>query len=346
MARILCGVMGDSLGHVGEALALAQALPDHQFLFLGGGQVTRLTESGYEVQALPLLSTAYRGNRVDLAATLGQGARALLGLAPALARAERMMRRFQPHLVLSLFEVFSQLAAKRLGLPCLSLDHQHFLSHCHRLPISGQVPGQALLRLSLRATTSWAGHYLVHSFFPLSARDPRRTETFPPLLAPEVAAMVPRAGNHVLVYQTSATFSHLLPALRAWGRPCLVYGLGSRPDQANLTFCPANRQQFWRHLASCRFLVANGGHNAISEALHLGKPVLAMPIALAYEQYANACMLRHLGWGDYSLSPRPEPDLFRSFERRLDSYRQRLAGRTFNGTFQVAQRLREWLGEA
>jgi uncharacterized protein (TIGR00661 family) len=343
MARILCGVMGDALGHVGEALALSQAMPGHRFLFLGGGVALKLRQAGLEVEPLPLLGTAYRHNRVDLIATLGQGALALLGLAEALAGVERAIRRFKPDLVLSLFEAFTQLAARRLGLPCLSLDHQHFLTQCQPLPVAGQETARALLRLSLQATTSWASGYLVHSFFTLRPRHPVRCQVFPPLLSPELRGPRPSQGGHALVYQTSSTFQRLLPALRQWGEPCLVYGLGQRPARGNLVFRPPERRAFLADLAACRFLVANGGHNAISEALYLGKPVLALPIALAYEQYANACMLRQMGLGDYSLGPAPDPELFRGFAGRLGEFQDRLAGRVFFGTELIAKRLEEVL---
>ncbi|MBA4358534.1 MAG: hypothetical protein C0405_12510 [Desulfovibrio sp.] len=343
MARILCGVMGDAMGHVNEALALAQALPGHEFLFLGGGQVARLGQAGYRVEPLPLLGTAYNANRVAVAATIGQGARALTGLAQTLAKVERVIRRFRPDLALSLYEVFTLLAAGRLGLACLSLNHQHFLDRCHPPPIQGQATARLLLRLSLASFCGLARRCLVPSFFPLRPRDPRRTQVFPPLLSPGLAELRPTQGEHAVVYQTSATFRRLLPALRQWGRPCVIYGLGRRPACGNLVFRAPDRRRFLEDLASCRFLVANGGHTAISEALYLGKPVLSFPIALAFEQYANACMLRRLGYGDFSLNPSPQAHLLRSFETRLEQFSAAMAGGDFHGTARLAGRLEQLL---
>jgi UDP:flavonoid glycosyltransferase YjiC (YdhE family) len=38
MSRICYGVMGDARGHLSRALAIAQELPQHEFLFIGGSK--------------------------------------------------------------------------------------------------------------------------------------------------------------------------------------------------------------------------------------------------------------------------------------------------------------------
>lgn len=343
MARILCGVMGDALGHMIQARVLAQVLAEHEFLFLGGGQASQLTGLGHCVESLPVPGTVYANNRLDLPATIVSGLTALARLRPALARVRAIIRQFQPQLILSLYEFFTPLAARQLGLECLSLDQQHLLTHCQPLPIPGQTSGRRLLQASLRGLFGWSSHHWLHSFFPLVPRDPVRTEVFSPLLSPSLRSLRPVSGESVLVYQTSSTFGGLLPALEQWGRPCLIYGLGRRPARKRLVFRPPDPEAFLADLAACRFLVANGGHNAISEALFLGKPVLSLPIAQAYEQYVNAFMLRRMGYGDFSLNSHPSPELFRSFEARLGQFQRAIAGQDFYGTDRLCARLRQRL---
>ena len=343
MARILCGVMGDALGHVAQARVLAQELSAHEFLFVGGGRVADLAAEGRQMERLPLLATRYRQNRLDLAATLRGGLKALAGLRPALSRLRGLIRAFDPQLILSLYEPWVPLAARQLGRPCLSLDNQHALSHCRPLGIPGQATGRLLLEVSLRGLYSLSSRYLVHSFFPLEPSDPARVEVFPPLVSPALRDLRPRPGEAVLVYQTSSTFQRLLPALEEWGQPCLVYGLGQGLGRGNLVFRPPDPEAFRQDLAACHFLVANGGHNAISEALYLGKPVLSLPIALAYEQYINSYMLRRLGYGDFSLDPAPGPGLFQAFAQRLPHYERAMAMGDFYGTDQLCRRLLDLL---
>ena len=56
MSRICYGVMGDARGHLSRALAIAQELPQHEFLFIGGGKVHILKEKGYRVEECPHIS--------------------------------------------------------------------------------------------------------------------------------------------------------------------------------------------------------------------------------------------------------------------------------------------------
>ena len=45
------------------------------------------------------------------------------------------MERFQPDVTMSDYEYFVPRAARRAGLPCLSVDHQHVITACrHPVP--------------------------------------------------------------------------------------------------------------------------------------------------------------------------------------------------------------------
>jgi uncharacterized protein (TIGR00661 family) len=206
--------------------------------------------------------------------------------------------------------------------------------------------GRLLLALPVRYLYSRADRYLIPTLGPLAPIDPKTTEPFPPILSPEVKRVAPEKGDHVLVYQTSSTFGRLLPALEALGGRVVVYGFGSRPGTRSIRFKGPSKATFLRDLASCRYAVTNGGLNAISEALYLGKPVLAFPIRGAHEQLANARMLRHLGYGEFTLDPAPGVDLFRRFEDRLDRFRTRLSGRLLDGAAPMAERLEEIIGRS
>jgi len=154
-----------------------------------------------------------------------------------------------------------------------------------------------------------------------------------------VKAFTPKEGSHVLVYQTSPTFRRLFPALRRLPCRVIVYGMGTHSSSGNLVFRGPSKQAFLEDLSSCRYLITNGGHNAVSEALYFGKPVLAFPIGLAYEQWINARMVSRLGYGGDSRNPKPEASLFQRFETRLDSYREAIAKRDFYGTDRMLSRL-------
>jgi len=343
MARLLYGVMGDANGHVQRALSIARELKRHDFLFVGGGKVATLRRTGYPVVEIPMLATFYRQDRVDIGATVTNAVRVLAGAGATLRQIRTAIRQFRPHMAITDYEFFLPLAARSMGLRCVSIDHQHFLTQCAFPAGGGQALSRLLFYLPLRLLYQRADSYLVTSFFKLPMKPGSRGRLFPPVIKEAVQQARPVQGRHALVYQTAPTLKRLLPVLRQQPYRCVIYGLGQRPACGNLVFRAPSSQGFVQDLATCRFAITNGGHNVISEALFLGKPVFAIPIHLAYEQYCNALMLRRLGWGDFGCAQTLSPDMLQRFVKRLPAYRRRLVDHNFLGNRRLAACLEELL---
>jgi len=56
---------------------------------------------------------------------------------------------------------------------------------------------------------------------------------------------------------------------------------------------------FFNDVVSARAVIANSGFSLVTEALHLGKPYLAMPVVHQFEQLFNAYWLEKSGYGAY-----------------------------------------------
>ncbi len=166
-----------------------------------------------------------------------------------------------------------------------------------------------------------ANHYLIVSFFDLPPTDPKRTDVFPAIVNRMITEQQPTEGDHVLVYQTSPTFHRLFPLLETMDSRFIIYGFGKRPSRKNLEFKGRSKEGFINDLASCRYVIANGGHNVISEALYLGKPVFSFPIASHYEQFVNARFLGELGYGYHCTDINTAVEVLELFETRLDKFR-------------------------
>lgn len=339
MARIVYGVMGDARGHVARSLIIARQMPQHELLFIGGGAVHEARSLGYPVERVPMASTLYRNNRVDLPATIANALKVLAASRPVINRVADIIKGFDPDLIVSDYELFTPLAALKLSRPCVSLDHQHVITHCTYQPPRGYRLSRAMTSFAIRKLYSHASLFLITSFFAPPPTDPSTTWIFPPVIGSDVTELIPSNGEHILVYQTSPTFHRLFPVLQEIPGRFVIYGHGKRPEKGNLRFKPTSRQEFLEDLASCRYAITNGGHNVISEALYLGKPLLSFPIGNAYEQFLNAHFVRHLGYGDYSMDPLPPAHLFRRFEARLDELRSTIKTTTFFGNRDVAQKL-------
>jgi uncharacterized protein (TIGR00661 family) len=341
MARILYGVMGDARGHINRALIVANEMPDHEFLFVGGGQVRGVRKAGYEVVEVPIPGTSYRNNQVDVPATVFNALKVFAGSRSVVRRLAKTIEDFNPDLILTDYEYFTPLAARKLGRSCVSIDHQHILTHCLYEPPAGQAINRFMTRFAVGRLFSSAATFLVISFFRLPPKDPSTTEVLPPLIRKEVREHNAGEGDHVLVYQTSPTFHRLFPVLEDMKSRFIIYGFGERPPSKNVVFKAPSNHGFLEDLAKSRYCIVNGGHNAISEALFYGKPVFCFPIANAYEQFMNAHFLDRLGFGSFSLSPQPNPRLLENFEKRLSHFRQNVGRETFYGNDAVRKHLEE-----
>ncbi len=354
MSRILYGVMGNTYGHVMRTQAIVERLmPEHEFLFVGGGRVPETMGErgrGWRVHEVPVLRTVHHKGRVSVSRVVGQIGGRLVELPRVLKELRRVIDDFQPDLAICDREFYLPIACRRAGLRCVSLDHSHVLKAC-RYP----VPPSERLSWSLAMLNDYllfdfTRQHLIVSFFHPPLRKRRRgrgdvDELLPPVLRPAVTAVQPGDGQHVLVYQTSATFRPLLEPLNELKRPVIVYGYGAEREhrRGNLLFKPFDDKGILEDLSTCAYAVVNGGHNLICEALHFGKPVLCFPIARLFEQFINAWHVRALGYGAFSTDPRPGKEIFEAFERGLDGFRANLAAKTgtFDGTARVVERVRE-----
>ncbi|MFH1067560.1 MAG: glycosyltransferase family protein [bacterium] len=345
MAKILYGVMGNTYGHIMRARAIVNQWKGHEFYFIGGGRVMETLKKEFPVLEVPVLRTVHRKQSVNVPAVIEQIFGRLWDIPRVCKRIARHIESWQPDLAVCDREFFLPFACRRTGLRCVSVDHSHVLINC-RYPVpSSQRLSWSLAMANDLLLFNHTRENCIVSFFhpPLKKNAP--AFLFPPVLRPEVTAIQPGHGEHVLVYQTSPTFKFLIDALRSLKRKVIVYGFRNELEtQRNITFKPYNLNSILEDLAGCAYAVVNGGHNLISEALFFGKPVLCFPIANLFEQFLNAWHVRELGYGDFSLSTKPNAALFEQFEAKLDSFH--IEGKNFDGTSQVVHYLQNRLPSA
>ncbi len=346
MTRIIYGVQGDGAGHVNRARIIAEHLPNMEFLFVGGKTVHGLEEAGFNVMDVPVLDTFYRDGRVDNYATVKNALQVLANRGAVVKRLTRVIEDFKPDMVLTDYEYFTAMACRRMDRPFISLDHQHILTHCvSELPGGHRLNG-FMTKVLIKGLFSAANHYLVVSFFELPPKNPENTEVFPAIINRAVIDRKPSCEDHALVYLTSSTFHALLPILEKMDCPFRIYGLGAQPARRNLVYKERSKEGFIEDLATSRFVIVNGGHNTISEALCLGKPVFSFPIADHYEQYTNAFFLRYLGYGDYCTNLRTALPSLQQFKGRLDTFRNNIQTRFSIGNDSLVNRLKDLAANA
>ena len=351
MARILYGVMGNTHGHVMRTLSLVSRLSGqgHEFLFVGGGKVPPAVGGRWPCLEVPVLRTVHRNQRVSVPRTFGNIVRCHLDLPEVTRRIEKEIERWQPDLAICDREFFLPHAARRMGLPCLSIDHSHVMKAC-RYPVpAGEKISWGLATINDRLFFDLTRHNLIVSFFHPPRRPQRpgfQDELFPAVVREVVTQRTPRDGDYVFVYQTSPTFHALIDALRELKRPVVVYGFHNEDRQeGNIAFRAYHPERILDDLAGCAYAVVNGGHNLLSEAFYYGKPVLCFPVRTLFEQFINAWHVRALNYGDYATTQMPTPALFDAFERKLPERRAAIVAGFREGTNEIVSRLRELIAD-
>ncbi|AGW15204.1 glycosyltransferase family protein [Megalodesulfovibrio gigas] len=338
MARIVYGVMGDSRGHLSRSLAVAGELSRHEIIFAGGGLVETVRQQGYRSISLPMLGTILRNGAVDTMATLANTARELLRRRATLAALRRELEALRPDLVVTDYEYFTPLAARQLGLPCISIDHQHVVTHTRYETPPGQRWNRLCTSLPIRLLFSNAERFLVSSFFAPPVAEPARVELFGPVLRPQPLQYTAGTGEHVLVYLRGASLKAVTELLDGRERRYVIYGFGEGRGTANCAFKKASVDGFLEDLTTAAAVLSNGGHSLLSESFHFGKPVCCVPTGMFYEQYLNAWFVEQLGYG------RLMPDIARreildDFEARIPAFAANLAGKSFHGNAALAARV-------
>lgn len=332
---------GEGRGHATRVKAVVQRLRErHEVVLLCPGDAYDLLSAAYggtEVRVLrfPGLRFGYgKGAGIDPLRTAGGAARYLARLPRLVSGVADLLRRLRPDLAITDFEPSLPRAAQKVGIPLVSLDHQHVLV----------VGDFAELGTPLRQVT-WIGGLPVHlwcrgeaativsSFYAPPLRDAYRSaQMVGVLLRPEIAHAKGEPGRHVVAYFRRTVEPHIVEALRGIGHRVRVYGLGELPARGNVEFRAVSERGFIEDMATSTALITSAGNQVVGEALHLGKPVLGIPEPMNFEQHVNAHFLRAGGGGDWMPASQVTPASIRGFLERVDEYRERITPGGHDGT--------------
>lgn len=295
----------------------------------------RYAGTGVRVYRIPGLHFHYDDRYVlNLWQTSREAARYLWKLPRLISWLEQVIRGEVPDLIITDFEPALPRAAQRVGVPFISLDHQHFLvaNDLSVLPQWMQLPAQAM-GLVVRAYYSGQVETILSQFYaPPVRRDVPNVTQVGVLLRPEIVQTRPTEGEHLVAYLRRKTCNTVMSALQQLEQPVHIYGLGEQPRVGNLEFYRIDELGFIRDLASCQSVVCTAGNQLVGEALYLGKPVLAMPESNNFEQFINAWFLRDSGAGDWVDPERITGRHLRRFLAQREDFRASIDCEAMNGT--------------
>jgi hypothetical protein len=274
--NITIAINGEGWGHLSRARALAEILiKSNDITFRAPPHVRDellKTFPGARIKPIPCFSFEQRGFNIDYAKTITTNAGLLFSSFRFHAEIARELREEGTQMVLSDFEPFTSRAAKIVGIPVLQLNHPGIVSRTF-----GLSPSHLASRLVARYMMGHSDRTLICSFFGGDVG---------PIIREELRSKKVVSGDYFVVYQKKMYRDILEPVLEKIGR-------------SRFRVFPDSGQDYAEALAGSAGLIAPAGHQSISEALALGKPVLAIPVLGQFEQELNAKKLRQSGFGDW-----------------------------------------------
>jgi uncharacterized protein (TIGR00661 family) len=187
-------------------------------------------------------------------------------------------------LLINDFEPVSAWAAKRQGIPSISISHQ--ASFLHPIPRQEESFVDRLITEYFAPTEMQLGVHWYHFGHTI----------VPPFI--EDQALNISNDKSLLVYlpfEDLEDIETLLAPLAEYDFVCFHPGIKQHNSQANIVWCPPSKDGFHRSLLSCDGVIANAGFELSSECLQYGKRLLLKPLEGQFEQLSNAQTLTRLG---------------------------------------------------
>ncbi|MBL91683.1 MAG: hypothetical protein CMH56_07700 [Myxococcales bacterium] len=308
---LFLSLASEGMGHATRARTLIQHLAANYDLhvFCGGTVYQYLKNHHHQVHEIPYVKLTYRNNRLNLWATIRSEAPKVITFIRKIFGMARLTRKMKPVALISDFEFISSWSALLSGVKVISFDNMHLHPYAQLERVAPEDKNAArMVKRICRINVPMKHKVLVSSFFkpPLKARVKDDYFRYIPCsVRDEVLLRKNKVSQNgpVLVYQTSQSnddlHATLEEATQVTSLNFAVYGSSGRGSAAGgrIEYRAFNEDTFLDDMAAAPFVMINGGHSAICEALSLGKPVLAEPIQAQYEQILNGVYLEKLGVG-------------------------------------------------
>lgn len=323
--RIIYSVCGEGMGHaIRGGVILEHLTKKYDVLIFASDRayeyLSKKFDNVYEIYGF---NTVYKDNKVKDTQTFVKAMKTFpRDLKDNLRLLNRIAKNFKPHIVVSDFEFYASLLSNLLRIPLISLDNMHVITQCKIEYPSKYKKDKYKAEGVVRSFIVRPERYIITSFYAPEIKNPEKVVIFPPILRKEIMEMEGNYGDHILVYQTSQSNIRLIEILQQIPEKFIIYGFDRDDTLGNLQFSRFNEDQFFEDMKSAKAVITNGGFTLISEALHLKKPVLSIPVKGQFEQIINAVYLEKLGYGE--LHPEISQESVKSFLSNLDTYQDNL----------------------
>jgi len=344
MAKIIYGVSGEGSGHSSRAREIIGHLASagHLVKVASYDRGYRNLSPDFDVLEIEGLHIASVDNKVSVVETFADNLSRLSDGIRKLGELRSLFHEFEPDCVITDFEPMTAYLANHHDLPLITLDNQHRMRYMSYPCPSSLKPDALVTETVIRAMVPRPDVSLVTTFYFGELRNDR-TFLFPPILRQEVLTSQPTEGDEILVYCTQA-FESVLEQLSELRRErFVVYGFDRSGTEGHLRFEPFSPDGFLADLAAAKAVIATAGFTLMTEAIHLGKPYLALPMRGQFEQELNAILLAEQGYGKNGRELTAE--MIGDFLYRLPEFKDRLQEYVGEDNRRIESKLDELLAD-
>lgn len=294
--NIALSCTGEGFGHVARVVALAGELRDRFDITIFCPRrvqpFVREHLPDIPIYTIPYFAFAKKKERIDYLGTAVKNLDQTVRFAATVRKLSRLLDRLGIEGAVCDYDPYIAYAARRNGIPILQVNHPGIVLRTHSL------------RPSALAAKLWATFCMAHY-------DKRILVSFydgdvGPIVRREIADRATSRGDYFVLYLKPTYRRIVLRKLKKLGID-------------NVQVFPDRRRDFAASLAGCAGVISSAGHQFMSEAMVLGKPVFVVPQRGQYEQKLNARMLERSGWGTWSTMRRLATRL-PQFMAEIDTY--------------------------
>lgn len=297
MKTIALSCAGEGFGHAARTVALAGVLRDrYRLVILCPPHLFAFMEEhlGNEVllEPIPFFAFVKIRERVDWPRTFLYNLPLALRFPVAVTRIARRLRVHRAEALISDYDPFGAYAADRLGMPILQINHPSVVLRSRWLSVE-----RGIARLISVILMGKYHRKVVVSFY---------DGDIGPVVRPAIDPTRVSNEDFYVVYLKPGYRKLMLRALK-------------RLAITNVKLFPDPEANILDYLGRCKGVISSAGHQFMSEAIVLGKPVFVVPQEGQYEQMLNARMLELSGRGRWATAERLEEGLG-SFIAEIDGF--------------------------
>ncbi|MFP4212341.1 MAG: glycosyltransferase family protein [Alkalispirochaeta sp.] len=297
MKTVALSCTGEGFGHAARTVALAQMLrnsyrivifaPPHLFPFMNENL------GNIALEKIPYFSFVKIRDRIDYARTVVSNLPQAIRFPAAVRRIARRLQAHQVDALISDYDPYGSYAADSLGMPILQINHPAVVLRQREFSL------ESLLAKIVSIVLMGKYHRkMVVSFY---------NGDVGPVVRKSLEEHRGPVEDFFVVYLKPSYRKIMLRALK-------------RLAIHNVHVFPDPNKNIVDYLARCRGVISSAGHQFMSEALVLGKPVFVVPQTGQYEQLLNARMLELSGRGTWARIDELDTRL-QEFVRNTDRYR-------------------------